>query len=489
MESGFRNWTPDAITLTGTASNFRGPAGLTYSILDASADWGTIAAAGGIADCFQATGDCYRFSLTGTRPAVQHVDTAFDETLSYNGFTRTAALHVGGSFPDVPTNNLFYPFVENLLHNGVTGGCAGGGYCPGSNVTRAQMAVFLLKARWGSVFLPPPATGTVFPDVPASNPFARWIEELSREGVTRGCGGGLYCPDNPVTRQQMAVFLLKTHRGPPMRRTRAAETSTTSLARDSSPTGSRISPAAHHRRLLGDSPALLPAEFRASAADGGVSREDLRTPALLTFGILSRFGAHVIRSTPEDCRMRIRAPLVAPAVYGIPTGADGGIVSNSSGGAMRASLLGACVLAIGVGPAAFAAQIPDITTTPSHTFTLICSPTPIATPTPTQTPPPSGMPAHTPVPAVGSQISVNTTTGGNQFFPAVAIGADEGFIVTWTSDAQDGDDSAIIGLRFDKTGAPLGGEFQGQVERFDDRLPVPLRDRLRPCGNLSSSGR
>jgi hypothetical protein len=214
VEPFFRNWTPDAITLTGTASNFRGPAGLTYTTVDPSADWGTIAGSGGSADCFQAGGNCYRFELLGTRPPVQHLDTAYDETLSYNDFTRTAALHVGGSFADVPTNNLFYPFIENLLHNGVTGGCAGGGYCPASNVTRAQMAVFLLKARWGSVFLPPPATGTVFPDVPASNPFARWIEELSREGVTGGCGGGLYCPENPVTRQQMAVFLLKTLEGP-----------------------------------------------------------------------------------------------------------------------------------------------------------------------------------------------------------------------------------------------------------------------------------
>ena len=214
VEYFVRNWTPNPITLTGTASNFRGPLSLTYSIPDASADWGTIGDGGGNADCFQATGDCYRFSLTGTRPAVQHIDTAFDETLSYNGFMRTAALHVGGSFADVPANNLFYPFIENLFHNGVTGGCAGGGYCPATNVTRAQMAVFLLKARWGAVFLPPPATGTAFPDVPAGNPFARWIEELAREGVTGGCGGGLYCPDNPVTRQQMAVFLLKTRYGP-----------------------------------------------------------------------------------------------------------------------------------------------------------------------------------------------------------------------------------------------------------------------------------
>ena len=209
-ETSYRNWTLDSMTLTGTASNFRGPLGLTFAIPDATADWGTIGGPGGNADCFQATGDCYSFSLTGTRPATQHVDTAFDETLSYNGFTRTAALHVGGSFNDVPPDNLFYPFIENLFHNGVTGGCAGGGYCPANNVTRGQMAVFLMKARWGAVFLPPPATGTAFPDVPASHPFARWIEELVREQITAGCGGGLYCPDDPVTREQMAVFLLKT---------------------------------------------------------------------------------------------------------------------------------------------------------------------------------------------------------------------------------------------------------------------------------------
>ena len=211
VEPGYTNWTPDPMPLTGTATIFQGPPPLTATIVDANADWGTLLSPQA-ADCFQQTGNCYRFSLTGTRPATQHVDTVYQETLSYNGFQRFSLLHVGGSFPDVP-QNLFYPFIENLFHNGVTGGCAGGGYCPTNNVTRAQMAVFLLKSRWGASFLPAPATGTAFPDVPASNPFARWIEELAREGVTGGCGGGLYCPDNPVTRQQMAVFLLKTLNG------------------------------------------------------------------------------------------------------------------------------------------------------------------------------------------------------------------------------------------------------------------------------------
>ena len=70
------------------------------------------------------------------------------------------------------------------------------------------MAVFLLKSKHGQCFVPPACTG-VFPDVPCSNPFAPWIEQLADEGITGGCGGGNYCPNNPVIRQQMAVFLLR----------------------------------------------------------------------------------------------------------------------------------------------------------------------------------------------------------------------------------------------------------------------------------------
>ncbi len=85
----------------------------------------------------------------------------------------------------------------------------GGLYCPDSLVTRAQMAVFLLKAKHGSGYTPPPAAG-MFDDVPPSNQFAPWIEQLAAEGVTAGCGGGNYCPGSPNTRGQMAVFLVKT---------------------------------------------------------------------------------------------------------------------------------------------------------------------------------------------------------------------------------------------------------------------------------------
>jgi hypothetical protein len=115
-------------------------------------------------------------------------------------------------FNDVPTGNLFHDYVTTLIRNGVTAGCGGGNYCPALPATRAQMAVFLLKSLFGAAFVPPPAIG-LFVDVPQNNPFAPWIEELFDLGVTAGCGADMYCPSNPVTRAQMAVFLLKTRDG------------------------------------------------------------------------------------------------------------------------------------------------------------------------------------------------------------------------------------------------------------------------------------
>ncbi|HNB37152.1 MAG TPA: S-layer homology domain-containing protein, partial [Anaerolineales bacterium] len=99
-------------------------------------------------------------------------------------------------------------WIEALKSDSITSGCASGLYCPENSVTRAQMAVFLLKSTHGASYSPPPATGT-FSDVPTDHWAAAWIEQLAAEGITSGCGSGIYCPENPVTRAQMAVFLVK----------------------------------------------------------------------------------------------------------------------------------------------------------------------------------------------------------------------------------------------------------------------------------------
>jgi len=118
-----------------------------------------------------------------------------------------------GIFSDVPTSSPFAPWIEQLFHDGVTSGCGGTKYCPGASVTRAQMSVFLTKSRH-PVACTYPATGAVFSDVPTSYWAGGFVEQLWREGVTGGCGAGLFCPENPVTREQMAAFLVRGFRLP-----------------------------------------------------------------------------------------------------------------------------------------------------------------------------------------------------------------------------------------------------------------------------------
>jgi hypothetical protein len=50
------------------------------------------------------------------------------------------------TFADVPTSHLFYPFIEALAASSITGGCGSGNFCPEKPLTRGQMAVFLAKA-------------------------------------------------------------------------------------------------------------------------------------------------------------------------------------------------------------------------------------------------------------------------------------------------------------------------------------------------------
>lgn len=130
--------------------------------------------------------------------------------LAMNGTTYTPPAASGTVFSDVPSSSAYAPWIEALYNAGVTGGCGNGNYCPEAAVTRAQMAVFLLTSKHGSSYMPPPATGTVFADVPADSFAAAWIEALAAEGITGGCGNGNYCPGRPNTRGEMAVFVSTT---------------------------------------------------------------------------------------------------------------------------------------------------------------------------------------------------------------------------------------------------------------------------------------
>jgi hypothetical protein len=127
-------------------------------------------------------------------------------------FTRSAAFL--SDYADVPSSQPFHDFIATMAREGVTGGCGGGDFCAAASVSRSQMAVFLLRAEHGAAYAPPAATG-IFTDVPLSNPFAPWIERIYNDGVTGGCATNplMYCPANPVTRDQMATFLLAAEHG------------------------------------------------------------------------------------------------------------------------------------------------------------------------------------------------------------------------------------------------------------------------------------
>ena len=114
-----------------------------------------------------------------------------------------------GMFTDVPCSSNFAPWIEAMANEGITGGCGGTNFCPTNPVRRDQMAVFLLKGEHGSSYVPPICQG-IFADVACPSTFANWIEQLSTEQITGGCGGGNYCPGSANTRGQMAVFLTKT---------------------------------------------------------------------------------------------------------------------------------------------------------------------------------------------------------------------------------------------------------------------------------------
>ncbi|MEX0881253.1 MAG: S8 family serine peptidase [Thermoanaerobaculia bacterium] len=196
---------PPAPTITAPSSVPPATSGLSASASSGAGHTDTWTLTGGTIDSGQGTN---QITFTSGSPGTSMLLEVVDSILGCDAPLASTSISV--DFLDVPPAHPFHDAVNTVARNGVTAGCGGGNYCPGTSVTRAQMAVFLLKSKLGAAHVPPPATGTVFLDVPQGSFAADWIEELASLGVTGGCGGGNYCPDSPVTRAQMAVLLLKT---------------------------------------------------------------------------------------------------------------------------------------------------------------------------------------------------------------------------------------------------------------------------------------
>ena len=114
-------------------------------------------------------------------------------------------------FVDVGPTHVFWKHIEAFYNAGITTGCSTSPmlYCPDESVTRGQMAVFIERALGN--FSPAPSPSGMFTDVLSDNPFKLFIEEFYNDGITTGCSTSplMYCPDQPVTRGQMAVFIVR----------------------------------------------------------------------------------------------------------------------------------------------------------------------------------------------------------------------------------------------------------------------------------------
>jgi hypothetical protein len=108
----------------------------------------------------------------------------------------------------------YYSWIQNLAEAGLTKGCGSNlltgkiEYCPNASVTRAELAVFLLRGREGSNYIPPTPDGSA-PFIDISGHWAEaWIETLYDEGLAHGYEDQTYRPNSPVTRAEMAAFIL-----------------------------------------------------------------------------------------------------------------------------------------------------------------------------------------------------------------------------------------------------------------------------------------
>jgi hypothetical protein len=122
---------------------------------------------------------------------------------------QTFTVYQGAAFLDVPPGYLFYDDIGRLSARGITVGCGGGDYCPNDLVTREQMAAFIIRSL--GEFNPSMPASQRFTDVPPSNPFYNFIDRMAALQITLGCTQDhlQYCPSNPVLRQEMAAFLLR----------------------------------------------------------------------------------------------------------------------------------------------------------------------------------------------------------------------------------------------------------------------------------------
>lgn len=117
-----------------------------------------------------------------------------------------------GIFTDVPLNDTGARVIEYTYLQGLMDTCQSSplSFCPKDVVTRQDAAITLLRGAFGSDYVPPPAAG-LFADVPISSPYAPWVEDMYKRGISSGCAENplRYCPESSLQWRQLQQFLEK----------------------------------------------------------------------------------------------------------------------------------------------------------------------------------------------------------------------------------------------------------------------------------------
>ena len=112
-------------------------------------------------------------------------------------------------FTDVSSTQPFFKWIQAMYELGITAGCGANTYCPSSTLTRAEMAVFVIRARFGGAQAFTYPSTPYFSDVPANGFGFQWIQRLRLDEITTGCGNGVFCPSSSITRGDLAVFMMR----------------------------------------------------------------------------------------------------------------------------------------------------------------------------------------------------------------------------------------------------------------------------------------
>jgi len=115
-------------------------------------------------------------------------------------------------FSDVLVSSPFCRFIQTLKTRGLTAGCAPAAnrFCPLGLVSRRQAAVLLLTTLEGAGYQPGDCVEKPFTDVEIEDSACTFIQEMEARGITQGCADDRFCPDQPLSREQLAVFLQRT---------------------------------------------------------------------------------------------------------------------------------------------------------------------------------------------------------------------------------------------------------------------------------------